>query len=244
MPVTVRRVLKPLLIAVAAYGTTGCVTQLPWELPDPYSNPSARGGSSPYGYGGGSYGYGSQYYGGGYGYGSQYYGGGSYGDPYYYYRRGGVGLPYPAYGYAPYYPGYACWDNNRDGRCDRRHDDDDGHQGGGNGGGGDGAGNGGRPDSDRPLRDVRRAIREREERGATNPGNAPGTAVLRSVPPAAGEAPKVRVPARTQVPSSPPPRVETRRAPEPSATMRRVPRADDAARGPRDDVTSSRRPLR
>jgi hypothetical protein len=235
MPVTVRRVLKPLLIAVAAYGTAGCVMQLPWELPDPYSSPSA-GGSSPYGYG-------SQYYGGSYGYGSQYYGGGSYGDPYYYYRRGGVGLPYPAYGYAPYYPGYTCWDNNRDGRCDRRHDDDDGHPGGGNGGGDDDAGNGGRPDSDRPLRDVRRAIRE-QERGARNPGSSRGTAVLRSVPPAAGEAPKVRVPARVQSSSTPPPRVESRRAPEASATMRRAPRADDATRGPRDDVTSIRRPLR
>ena len=234
MPVNVRRVIRPLLLALAAYGVAGCVTQLPWELPDPYSSPST-GGSSPY-YSGGGY-YGS----GGYGYGSRYYG--YYGDPYYY-GRGGVRLPYPGYGY---YPGYTCWDTNRDGRCDRRRDDDDGHHQGGGGQGDDDAGNGGgRPDSDQPLRDVRRVIREREqERGARNPGAAPDAARLRPVAPATGgEAPKVRVPARVQSPASAPPRVESRRPADASAAPRRGPRSEDAPRGPRDDTTSSRRPLR
>lgn len=229
MPLNVRRLAKPLLVAIAAYGVAGCATQLPWELPDPYS--SRSGGSSPYYDGSGSYGYGSPYYGGGY------YRGGYYNDPYYYYRRGGVRLPYPGYGYAPYYPGYTCWDTNRDGRCDRRRDDD--HQGGGGRGDDDAGNGGGRPDSDRPLRDVRRLIREREqERGARNPGAAPNAATLGSVPQATGEAPKVRAPARIQAPRQAPPRVEARRPAEASAPMRRGPRADDAPRGPRDDSTS------
>ena len=79
MPLIVRRVVKPLVVAAAASGLAGCVTQLPWELPDPYSSGSAGGSSSPYYYGSGTYGYGSGYYGGGY-----------YRDPYYDYRRGGV----------------------------------------------------------------------------------------------------------------------------------------------------------
>ena len=236
MPLIVRRVVKPLVVAVAASGLAGCVTQLPWELPDPYSSGSAGGSSSPYYYGSGTYGYGSGYYGGGY-----------YRDPYYDYRRGGVRLPYPGYGYAPYYPGYTCWDTNRDGRCDRRHDDNP-RGGGGGRGDDDDAGNGsGRPDSDRPLRDVRRLIREREqERGARNPGSATAPATLRSIPQPSGEAPKVRVPARVQAPTNAPPRVEARRPVEATAPERRGPRADDAPRGPRAlrDDTSSRRPLR
>jgi hypothetical protein len=218
MPVNARRIVKPLLVAVAAYGLAGCVTQLPWELPDPYSSGSA-GGSSPYYYGSGSYGSGS-YGSGSYGYGSRYYGGEYYGDPYYQYRRGGVGLPYPGYGYAPYYPGYTCWDTNRDGRCDRRRDDDDGHQGGGGGGDDDAGNGGGRPDSDRPLRDVRRLIREREQERRARPGSTPDAATLRSVPLPTGETPKVRVPARVQAPVSAPPRVEPRRPSDASAPPR------------------------
>ena len=241
MPLKVRRVVKPLMVAVAAYGLAGCVTQLPWELPDPYSSGSAGGSSSPYYYGSGTYGYGAGFYGGGY------YGRGYYGDPYYYDRRGGVRLPYPGYGYAPYYPGYTCWDVDRDGRCDRRRDDN--HRGGGGGrGGDDDAGNGGgRPDSDRPLRDVRRLIREREqERRARNPGSAPAPATLRSIPQPSGEAPKVRVPARVQAPTNAPPRVEARRPVEASTPLRRGLRADEAPRGPRAprDDTSGQRPLR
>jgi hypothetical protein len=226
--VSVRHLFKPLMIAVAACGTAGCATYAPWDLPDPYSSGSA---ASPYYYGGGGYGYGS------------YYRGGYYGDPYYDpYYRGGVRLPYPVYGY-PYYPGHSCWDRNHDGRCDGR--------GGGGGDGDDDAGNGGqpRPKSDRPLKDVRRLFRDREqERGARVPGSAPNTA-LGSVPSAveggSGKAPKASAPARMQTPPSPPRRVESRRPVEASAP-RRAPRDDGATRGPRaprDDVTGGR-PLR
>ncbi|HEX6570443.1 MAG TPA: hypothetical protein VF055_00375, partial [Steroidobacteraceae bacterium] len=170
-------------------------------------------------------------------------------DPYYY--RSGVPLPYPAYGYAPYYPGHYCWDNNRDGRCDRRNDDgrdhdrDDDHDGD--------AGDGGRPQpgNDRPLRDVRRLFEERDQ--ARSPaGSAPSPAILRTVPSGTnpdGAPPKVRVPARTQAPASPPPGAESPRSVEPSAPTpagARGPRADDApTRSTRDDAASSiRRPLR
>jgi hypothetical protein len=219
------------MIAVAACGTGGCATYSPWDLPDPYSSGSA---TSPY-YSGGGYG------GGGYGYGSYYRGGYYYGDPYYYdpYYRGRVALPYPVYGY-PFYPGHSCRDRNHDGRCD-----------GGKGGKGDGdAGNGGqpRPESDRPLKDVRRLFDREHERGARAPGAAPNTA-LRSVPPAvergSGKAPKAGAPPRMQTPPSPPRRVESRRSVEASAPARRATRDDGAPRGPRaprDDVSG--RPLR
>jgi hypothetical protein len=234
--VVFRRSSFALIAAITAGGAAGCVSYQPWQLPDPYSGGSgSAGASSPYYYyGSGGSGYGS------YGYGSSYYGG--YRDPYYY--RSGVPLPYPAYGYAPYYPGHSCWDNDRDGRCDRSNDDgrDDDD---------DDAGNGGRPrpDNDRPLRDVRRLFEERDQ--ARSPtGSAPSPAILRTVPSESnpgGAPPKVRVPARTQAPPSPPPRAEPRRNVEPSAPARaRGPRSDDAPlRGPRDDAASSiRRPLR
>jgi hypothetical protein len=235
--VAVRRVSFALIAAIAASGAAGCVSYQPWELPDPYSSGSgSAGASSPYYY------YGS----GGYGYGSGYYGS-YYRDPYHY--RSGVPLPYPAYGYAPYYPGHYCWDNNRDGRCDRRsddgrdHDRDDDKD--------DGAGNGGRPQpgNDRPLRDVRRLFEEHDQ--ARSPaGSAPSPAILRTVPSGTnpgGAPPKVRTPARTQAPATPPSRAESRRNVEPPAPARtRGPRSDDApARSPRDDTASSiRRPLR
>lgn len=218
---SVRRLFKPLMIAVAACGTAGCATQLPWDLPDLYPSGSA---TSPY------------YYGGAYGYGSQYYRGGYYGDAYYpyYYHRGGVALPYPTYGYLPVYPGYSCWDRNRDGRCDRHHGGDD------RGGGDDDAGNGGQPPSvgDRPRRDV-----GDRERGVKAPGTPRNVHTLRSVTPVvergAGEGPKASAPTRMQPPPRPAPQVEPRRPVGTSAPAPRAPRGDAAPRAPRvprDDV--------
>jgi hypothetical protein len=100
------RTSKTLIVLSALAGLAGCAYQDPLRLPNPY--PSYGGGSRSYS----PYGVDPLYY---YGYGMT--------DPFYY-RYG-----YPAYGYYPQYPVHTCVDANRDGRCDRRHDDHDNDDG-------------------------------------------------------------------------------------------------------------------
>jgi len=95
------RISKALFVVSALAGVAGCAYQDPLQLPNPY--PGYGGDSRSYS----PYGVDPHYY---YGYGMT--------DPFYY-RYG-----YPVYGYYPQYPVHTCVDANRDGRCDRAHDDD------------------------------------------------------------------------------------------------------------------------
>jgi hypothetical protein len=224
----VRRLRRNVSLAVLAVlgsaGMAGCASQQPWELPDPYGYDSGRGGSVYAPYGSSPYGY-------GYGYGPQY--GYGYSDPYYYYGRQGVPLPYPAYGYDRYpsYPGYYCRDYDRDGRCDRRvdrdHDRDDDA----------------RNHRNRPLRDVRRLIRDREEARSNAAGTAPAVSQPSPAPRnRAGGSPTLRTVPRAPAPAGAPPRVEPRRGYEAAAPARRAPREEPTAKGPRDDSRPARPP--